>query len=256
MALLAACGPVLASMEVSGDHRLLGAFVEDGAIVKKGWLEAAARYSRFAGGRDVTGTITAAFRFGRDVEAGLVLGVLDRTRDAGSNLFGAPLTTPVDGTGFADAQIYAKYRVLRSPFEMAIGATTTIPMADEGRALGPGTAQSSAFVGLRKSFSAATLVWSLGVAGHDDSRAPGGAEGHETGQFGAGLLVPLSYEWIFLGEINYRGSAYGRDGNDLRALAGLDWRPADNVVLRGGLGAGLSDAAPDLSATLSAAFHF
>ncbi len=242
--------------EITGDHRLQERFVEDGAIVEKGWLEASGRLERFGGGRDLSGTVTAAFRYGRDVEAGLVVGVLDRSRDAGETLFGEPAATAVDGASLADARIYGKYRILRSPLEMAVGLITVVPLADETRGLGAGSFQYRAFFGMRRRFSAATVVWSAAVDEPGDSGAAGRAPGRIGGCLASGVLVPLSYAWTFLGEVNYEGRRYAGDGNDLRLAAGIDWRPAQNLALRGGLAAGLSDAAPDLSATLSAAFHF
>jgi hypothetical protein len=249
-------GATADAAEITGDHRLIGRFIEDGAIVEKGWLDATGRYERFGEGRDLTGALTAAFRYGRDVEAGLVIGVLDRSRDAGETLFGTPLATAVDGAGLSDAQIYGKYRILRSPVELAVGLITVVPLADESRGLGAGSFQYRAFFGLRRGFSGATVVWSLGVEEPGDSRAAGRSPGRIGGSVASGVLVPLSYAWTFLGEVNYEARRYSGDGNDLQVGAGIDWRPAQNLALRCSLAAGLSEASPDLTGTLSAAFHF
>ncbi len=48
---------VATALEVSGDHRLVQRFVEDGAIVQKAWFGALADYDRFEGGQDLAGTI-------------------------------------------------------------------------------------------------------------------------------------------------------------------------------------------------------
>src|SRR5439155_945216 len=159
---LLVAGRARAEVAVTGDHRLLLHFVEDGALVSKGWIEAAGTYARVDGGSDIGADLRAAFRFGRNVEAGLTARALMRSRDAGRT----------------------------------------------------------------------------------------------SGLLGFGLLVPLSYEWTFLAEVNYEGARFKDQGQDIEALAGMDWRPAENIVVRGGMGAGLTDAAPSVLAVLSAAFHF
>ena len=244
------------ALEVSGDHRLVQRFVEDGAIVQKAWFGAVADYDRFEGGQDLAGTIVLAFRLGRDVEAGVIGGVIDRRREAGDTLFGAPLAGPIDTTGLADATVYGKYRILRSPVELAVGAAVVVPLADESRELGPGSVRSRFFLGMRRSFSRATLVWNLGATDRSASRAPGEVRGRIAALAGTGLVLPLSYVWTFVGEVNYDGARFEGDRGDARLLAGLDWRPTANIVFRGALGRGLSERAPDLSAHLSAAFHF
>jgi len=247
---------VATALEVSGDHRLVQRFVEDGAIVQKAWFGALADYDRFEGGQDLAGTILLAFRLGRDVEAGAIAGVIDRRREVGDTLFGAPLAGAIDTTGLADATVYGKYRILRSPIELAVGAAVAVPLADESRELGPGSVRSRFFLGMRRGFSRATLVWNLGATDRSASRAPGEARGRIAALAGTGLLLPLSYVWTFVGEVNYDGARFEGDRGDARLLAGLDWRPTANIVFRGALGHGLSERAPDLSAHLSAAFHF
>jgi len=241
---------------VTGDHRLLLHFVEDGALVSKGWIEAAGTYARVDGGSDIGADLRAAFRFGRNVEAGLTARALMRSRDAGQPLFGATLASEVDATGLADPQLYGKYRLLRSPVEVSLGAIASLPLGDERSGLGPGSFGYRAFLGLRRGFPGATLVGSLGAASQGASKAAGRDAGRTSGLLGFGLLVPLSYEWTFLAEVNYEGARFKDQGQDIEALAGMDWRPAENIVVRGGMGAGLTDAAPSVLAVLSAAFHF
>lgn len=249
-------GADAAALEISGDHRLLRRFIEDGAIVQKAWYEAAASYEDSERGHDLEGTIAAAFRVGRDLETGIVAGVLARRREAGERLFGAGLASSVDTAGLADGTLYAKYRILRSPIELAIGGAALLPLADSSHELGPGALGFQGFLGLRRSFAGATLVGSLGATDRSDSRAEGGARGRSAGRVGTGILVPLSYVWTFVGEVTYDGPRYEGDRADSRVLAGLDWRPTANLVVRGGVGGGLSERAPGRSATISAAFHF
>ncbi len=255
LALLALQNPSGAA-EITGDHRLIRRFVEDGAITQKAWFAAATDYDHHDGGHDVWVLATAAFRLGRDVETGIQGGLLDRKRETGETLFGADLAEPVDTTGLADATIYGKYRLLRSPVEMAIGAEATLPLAGASTGRGPGAFRYAAFVGLRRSFSGATLIGSVGATDSSDSKGAGGTRGRSAALLGAGLLLPLSYVWTLVGEVTYDGARYEGSGSDARALVGLDWRPTENIVIRGGVARGISEAAPDWSADLSAAFHF
>jgi hypothetical protein len=241
---------------LDGDHRLLRSFVEDGAIVRKGWLEMTLLYDDAAGGRDLASAVTAAFRFGRDVEGGAVVGFIDRRREAGETLFGAPLADRVDAAGLSDAVVYGKYRILRSPIDLALGAAVSFPLASENSGLGPGAYRYRAFLGLRKAFSRATLVWSLGAGSGGDARVSGGAEERTSLRAGAGLLVALSRFWTLLAEGDYRGARYAGEEPDGRVLVGLDWRPTKGMLFRGGVGGGLTDGAPDRFAMVSAALLF
>jgi hypothetical protein len=242
--------------EMGGDRRLIGRFIEDGAIVQKAWIEAAAAYDDFSGGRDLSGFTTFAFRFGRDVEAGVVAGVLDRRREAGETLYGSTLAGSFETTGLADATIYGKYRVIRSPIELAVGAAVTVAVTDASRGLSPGNEQARGFVGLRRTLERVTLVGSAGVTDRSDSRAPGDSPGRVSTRLGTGIIIPISYDWAILGEVDFNGARYVGEGPDSRLLAGIDWRPTANTVLRGAVGKGLSDAAPRTSTVLSGVFHF
>ncbi len=252
---LAATGPA-AAVEVTGDHRLIRSFVEDPAIVQAGWLGLRASYARQDEGRDLLGEVITAFRLGEEIEAGLFAGLLDRRRDAGDLLFGTAAPRAVDGAGLADARVYGKYRLIRSPLEMSIGAAATLPLADEDAGRGPGRSEYQAFVGLRKRFARSTWIWTASLTERDDAKSPGGAGGNTTGRFGTGVLVPISLMWVFIAEATYEGAPYG-DADDIAdLLIGLDWRPTENTIVRGAIGGGLTDATPDFEAVLAAAFTF
>jgi len=241
---------------ITGDHRLIRQFVEDAAVVRAGWLEASAEYARVDGGRDYLGSVILAFRLGREWETGLIASMLNRSRDDGVPLYGEPLAEPIEGTGLGDAQVYVKYRILRSPVELSFGAMSTIPLGDEDQGRGPGSRQYGAFTGLRTGFRHASLVFTAGVTQHGDAQGVVDASGQTALRAGVGVLVPLSIIWTFIAEAGYRESGY-RDGDpDARALIGIDWRPTENTVFRGGLEAGLTAGAPDRSVVASASFHF
>lgn len=244
------------ALEITGDHRLIERFVEDPGLVHKAWLGVTGQYEAPRGGRDLYATLVAAFRLGRDVEVGTEAGLIQRRRNAAETLYGSPLADSIDGAGFAEVLIYGKYRVLRGPFEMALGANAILPVADEDRGLGPGNLRAAGFAAFRKGFPLATLVGSLGVTDRSSARGPGEARGRVAAVLGAGVLVPLSYDWVFLGEATYNGARYEGDTSDARLLTGLDWRPTPNIVFRGSVARGLTHGTAPHSATLSAIFCF
>ncbi len=242
--------------EITGDHRLIRSFIEDGAIVQIGWLELAASYTRQDEGRDLLTEAIASFRIGEEFEAGFTLGFLDRQRDAGDTLFGVPIPTAIDGAGLADPRVFGKYRLLRSPVEMSVGAIATLPLGDEERGRGAGSLRYEACLGLRTRLTRVTLIGSAALKRHDDSEGPGAAEGNTTARIGIGAIVPLTRIWVLIAEATHEGAPYGDEDDPAVLLLGLDWRPTENLAIRGAVAAGLTDPAPDLHALLSAAFNF
>ncbi|HET6278666.1 MAG TPA: hypothetical protein VFG08_07775 [Candidatus Polarisedimenticolia bacterium] len=242
---------------VSGNHRLFDRFVEDGAVVPRGWVELVAGYADYRqGDRDrVAGTVVA-FRFGRNVEAGLLGGALDRRRSAGAPLFGAPLPEEIDGAGLADAALYGKYRALSGPFDLAVGGRVTIPLGDDQAGRGPGVFQYEAFTGVRKTWPRATVVGSAGVAGRDDSQAPGAADGRISLKLGVGTLIPLSLLWTMMAEVAYESARFAGEGSDAEIVVGFDWRPTKFLAARCGAGAGVTDEAADFTAVISVVMFF
>ena len=242
---------------ISGNHRLIDRFVEDGAIVPRGWIELVAGYTDYQqGGRDLVAGTVVAFRFGRDVEAGLFGGMLDRRRSAGTPLFGAPLQEEIDGAGLADMALYGKYRALSGPCELSVGGRVTIPLGDEQAGRGPGVFQYEGFTGVRKSWPRVTLVGSAGVAGRDDSQAPGAAEGRTSLKLGVGTVIPLSLLWTMMAEVAYESARFAGEGGNAEFVIGFDWRPTNFLAARGGAGAGLTGEAADFTAVLSVVMFF
>jgi len=242
---------------ISGNHRLLERFIEDGAIVPRGWIELKAAYADYRhGGRDLIAGPIMAFRFGRDVEAGFIAGALDRCRTPGTPLYGVSLPDGIDGAGLADLVLYGKYRALRGPLDLAIGGTLTVPSGNEQAGRGTGVFQYEVFTGMRKSWPRATLIASAGVAAREDSKAPGEAEGRTSLKLGMGTLIPLSLLWTMIAEVDYESGRFEGEGSDAKALVGFDWRPTKFLAARFGGGAGLTDGAADLNAVLSVVMLF
>jgi hypothetical protein len=242
---------------VGDGQRLFALFVEDGAIMPRGWVGIGLAYADGPQeGRDRAAGTVLAWRLGRDVEAGLEGGFLDRRRDAGTPLYGAPPPEAIDDAGLADLSLYGKYRVVRSPFDLAVGGRAILPLADESAGLGPGVVQYEVFTGLRGSLARLALVGSIGASARGDSQAPGSAEGRTALKAGCGALIPLSLLWTISAELTYEGARFEGEDPDARAIIGIDWRPTKFLAARVAAGAGLTDGAPDFTAVVAGALLF
>jgi hypothetical protein len=245
-----------AAPPLSGDYRLMLGFVEDGAVIRKGWMEAYGFARASDSGRDLGLRLRAAFRFGRDTEAGVDLGALDRRRDAGAVLFGAAVPEDLSHAGFGDALLYGKYRLVRGVCDVAIGASVAVPLADADSGLTSGAVQAKGFVALRGSVGGTALVGHLGIVSAQDARYEEGAAGRRAGTVSFGAIWPLGRLWSLVAEADHSGALWEDDGLTTRGLVGLDWRPTENLVVRGGLGAGRQEKTDQVLGNVAMAFHF
>jgi hypothetical protein len=246
-----------APQPLSGDYRLLLGFIEDGAIVTRALFEAGAAGGRGDTGTDLGASFLAAFRLGRDVETGVMGGVLRRDRDAGAELYGSTVPGSFSSTGPSDLRIYGKYRFRRSPVDLSAGASFDLPLAASDSGLTSGALRARGFVAVRGRLAGGTaIIGHAGVASAGDAEYGDGAAGRLSAVAGVGVLGPLSRLWTLVGELDYQGAPFEGDHASTRLLAGLDWRPTGNIAARGGLIAGWSQGDPDYSGILSLMFHF
>jgi hypothetical protein len=244
-----------ATLPVGRDHRLLLGFIEDGAVVGKGWFEAALTAGDSGDGWDDRGTTLVALRYGRDVEAGVIVGALHRQRHAGAPLYAGTVDDPFSRTGAGDAVVYGKYRVLRGTVDLALGASASIPIAGDTSGLTSGAMEVRGFVGARGALPGGTaLIGHVGLATSGTSGFSG-ASGGTALRAGVGSLVPLARIWTLILEADYEGGLFAGQGSGTTALAGLDWRPTENIVVRGGMGGGWGRAA-EFTGILAVAFRF
>ena len=256
VACLAAASPCrAATLPVGGEHRLLLGFIEDGAVVGMGWFEAALSASDSGDGWDDRGTILVAIRYGRDVEAGVVVGALHRQRHTGAPLYGGTVDDSFTHTGASDAVVYGKYRVLRGTVDLSLGASASIPVAGDTSGLTSGAMEVRGFVGARGALPGGSAL--IGHVGFATAGTSGfsGASGGTTLRAGVGSLVPLARIWTLILEAEYEGGLFAGQGSGTTALAGLDWRPTENIVVRGGMGGGWGRAA-EFTGILAVAFRF
>jgi len=241
---------------ITGNHRLVESFIQDGAILRQGWLEAGAGYSDWGGGDDfAAGTRIAFSALGR-LEAGGRVFYLDRTRLRNDVLFGEKLSSDIDENGLGDLDLYGKFRFGASPREWSAGLLVKIPSGDDRERLGSGRTDYAVFLATRRTFERLAWIGNASVRINGDSRTPGGGSGKTSGSLGGGAILRISYSWIFMAEAMYETRRYEGGDVDFRVTPSLDFRPTENLALRLGVAFGLADGSPDQETTFSFVFHF
>src|SRR6266850_4923099 len=242
--------------EITGNRRLTERFVEDGAMVRQGWMEAHAGYASWGDGHDLTVGTLMAFRVFENIELGGRVGYVDRSRSQGEILFGERLPDSIQENGLTDLDLFAKFRVRRSPIETSLGFLVKVPVADETEGLGSGRADYEVFLGARRTLQRFAWVGNAGVRMNGDSRASGGAAGRTSVLLGGGAIIALAYSWTFIAEAAFETRRYSGDDPDIRLVPAIEYRPTENLSFRLGASVGLTDGSPDQGTTLAAVFQF
>ena len=231
-------------------------FIEDGALIDKAWIEFAGTLRDAEDGRDLGLGVRAAFRYGRDAEAGIDVTVLNRERDAGAILYGASVPDRFEHTGAADPIVYGKYRLLRGACDLALGARASLPVAPHDSGLTSGAWEGRGFVAFRGAWRQAALVGHLGLGVSGDAEYETGAEGGTFATGSIGAVVAVARMWNLLAEIAFEGARFEGDEERGRGLVGLDWHPTVNLRVRGGIGSGWGADSGTVSGIGALAFHF
>jgi len=252
----ALAGGCVPAEEITGNHRLFERFIEDGATLRQGWMEARAGYANWDGGHDLGIGTLLAFRVTGRLEAGGSFGYIDRDRARGEGLFGESLSGPVHENGLSDLDLYAKLQLTQGPRETSVGLVVKLPVADETERLGTGQTDYELFMACRGTRPRVAWVGNGGVRLTGDSRTPGGAEGRPSLLLGGGALVRLSYSWTFLSEAVFETKRFSEGDPELKVVPALDFRPTENISLRLGVAIGLTKGSPDQETTLAAVFQF
>ncbi len=241
---------------ITGNHRLVENFIEDGAVLRQGWLEAGAGYSDWGGGHDFTAGLRVALSALERLEMGGRVAYLDRSRLRNDVLYGEKLSSDTEENGLGDLDLYGKFRFGTQPREWSAGLIVKIPSGDDRERLGSGRTDYAVFVATRRSFERFAWIGNASIRSNGDSRTPGGAAGKTSGSLGGGAIFRISYSWIFMAEARCETRRYDGGEADFRLAPSLDFRPTENLALRLGAAFGLADGSPDQEATFSVVFHF
>jgi hypothetical protein len=253
---LGSVGDRLLSQEITGNLRLVDNFIQDGAVLRQGWLEAGASYADWGDGHDSTVSARVAFSAMEKMEFGGTFSYLDRTRSDGDVLFGEKLSSSMGDNGPGDINLYGKFRFKTAPRDWSAGLIVKLPTADEGERLGSGSTDYELFLATRQTSAKHAWVGSTSLRWNGDARTPGGSSGRTSVAAGGGMIFKMSYSWSFLAEARYETRRYDGGDVDFRIVPTFDFRPTENLAFRLGFAFGLADGSPNRDVTFGAVFHF
>jgi hypothetical protein len=244
------------AQDLTGDNRLVDNFIQDGAILRQGWLEADGGYASWSGGHDTSVGARIVFSAKDRFEFGGAFGYLDRDRASDEVLYGERLTSSVSENGPADVDLYGKFRFRTAPRDWSAGLLVKLPAADEGKRLGSGSTDTEFFLATRQTRGKFAWIGNASIRLNGDARTPGEAGGKTSAALGGGAILRLSYSWTFLAETRYETRRY--DGGDVsfRITPSFDFRPTENLAFRLSAAFGLADGSPNVETRLGAVFHF
>ena len=226
------------SAPTSSSDRLFLSFIEDATVIENQWWEARLEVSDWDT-VDVTAlTGVVAFQPWQSWELGARVGFGDSDISGGSG---------VDGSGATDLNAWGKYYFGGSDnTEFAVGSVVTVPTGDDSAGLGFDAFGISAFGTIRHRLERLVLSFHGGLRFNDDGRfVNNDLKGETSALLGAGVIFPLADQVTIVGEFDYESGRFeGRD-DDLTLLGGINWRMLNRGMLRGALGVGLADGAPD-----------
>jgi hypothetical protein len=234
----------------STTDRLFLNFVEDATRVDEQWWEGQLEYDE---GDPVDITLirgVVAFQPLTDLEVGGRVGF-------GSS--DGPASLP-DGSGATDLDAWAKYYFNPGSArnEYAVGAIVTVPTGDDTAGLGNDAFGVGVFGALRHRLQRAVFTGKVGLRINGDGKRFGLPErdGEVSPSLGIGIITPWTDRLTFVGEFNFEGERFDGGDDDTRILGGVNWRLNNRGMLRGALGLGLSDGAPDAQITVGYAYAF
>jgi len=166
-----------------------------------------------------------------------------------------------DGSGATDLDLWAKYYLGASDenTDWTVGGVITVPTGDDTAGLGADAFAVSGFGAMRHRLNKATVVAHVGLQMNGDGRAFGSTvdlDGQFAVQLGAGVIAPFTNRLSLVGELVYRGERFDGLDDDGRLLGGVNWKVGQRGMVRGAVGVGLLDAAPDGQLIVGYAVNF
>ncbi len=225
-------------------------FIEEAAIAQRQWWEG---QFEFSDSDLVEATIVrgvVAVQPWQDVEIGARAGFGNTTASSGLP----------DGSGGTDFDVWGKYMLGRDQrgADYAVGGAVSIPTGDESAGLGVDAFGASLFGAARYPLPRLTLGGNIGLRFNGDAQPFGGPEqdGQTSAKLGGMVVAPLNESLNLVGELGYESERFDGADDDVRALGGVNWRVFRRGTVRGAIGVGLSDGAPDLQLLVGYAAEF
>jgi len=223
--------------QLTSSDRLFAAFAEDATVIQRQWWEAQIELDDYdqADATILRGVV--AFQPWKDVELGARMGFGDVDAPGGAG-----------GSGGTDLDIWGKYMLGSdaNATDFVVGAGVTVPTGDDASGLGADSFGASLFGALRYKLPRWVLSAHAGLRMNEDGQVMGAnLDGQTSAQFGLGGLVPVAQRLTAVGEVWYESERFDGADADFRVLGGVNWHAGERFTVRGAVGFGLDDGAPD-----------
>ncbi len=230
--------------------RLFLSFAEDTELAETQWWEGQFEILDGEGSDALLLRGVAAFQPWKRIELGGTVG-FGRTDRSG---------LLDDGSGATDLDLWGKYRFTESmeATDLAVGVDAIVPTGDDSVGLGSDAFSAGIFGTMRHRLPKIALSFHIGARVTGDGEISGfDVDGQTSGRLGGAVLWPVADDVTLIGEVTYEGERFKSIGDkDTRVLAGVNWRPLNQGMLRAALGVGLSDGSPDLQFVAGYAAQF
>jgi hypothetical protein len=252
--------PLSAAADVTQNDRLLQRPEWDGAVIATNWLEGSLRYQ----GWEIDDIDIDVWMLGPTfmtslpnlpaLELGARLALIHFDPDLGSS-----------ETGVTDIDLWGKYQFYKThSLMLSSGLLLTLPTGSDDiihpsasgevnvEVFAAGRYQAdrrTALIGhffLRKNRDADIEYRGVSVT----------ADGELQAGFGVGAIYEMTRQLNLIGQFNFATEAYEDMDNFIQLTGGAEFKVNSNLSLRGGLGLGLDDGAPEFELMIAAAFTF
>ncbi len=234
---------IFAQGDTQDDVHLFQTFFRDAPISTVPYGDFGLIYNVFEGFKTLTIGGRGGYPINPKFELGAQLGFLNVSPDNG------------DGeSGISDLQAVGKYNLLSETTNLSAGGLITLPIGNDD--VGQGDLNFGAFGALRHPLQNGIVL--TGVLGLDfietetvDFNPFTGEVDKDTDYessflIGGGVIYPASPQLNLVGELNIQ-----TEGDFIMLSGGIDYKLQMGSRIRGGLGLGLDDGAPDVSLMLT-----
>lgn len=220
--------------------RLLQTFFQDAPIATSPYGEGLFQYSTYDNDlSSIDLAVQAALPVAEKLQLGGALGFRNISPDVGNSQ-----------SGISDLLVSGRYNVVPGPTMISVGALITLPIGSED--IGESTLDFGGFGSLRHRLESGLVLTSTLGLDFEETKVP--KSNPNTGKvetdseydnsllIGGGVIYPTKNNLNLIGEINFR-----TEGDYILLSGGLDYLLKSGGRLRGGLGLGLDDGAPNFT---------
>lgn len=208
---------------------LFQTFFQDATIAKTPFGEGLFQFSDYDYGSSIDLAVLAGLPISPQFQMSGGLGFRNISRDvpAGLNIDGS-------SSGITDLLVSGRYNVVQGPTPITVGGLITLPIGSED--IGESSFDFSGFGSLRHALQGGVVITSTVALEFIET----GPNRDTSLLLAGGVIYPGANNLNWIGELNIR-----TEGNYILLSGGVDYLLASGGRLRGGLGLGLDDGAPN-----------